>query len=699
MPRLASPALAAVALTAGTALLAQTPGAQTPADQPTFRAGVRLAVYDAVVTDEKGRHVTDLTPADFEVVERGKRQTVLQAGYYQTAGPAGATVPPAAATAAAPSPMPAMPGQSGLASPGRTARVIAIVVDDLNTGFAPMVRTRRMLTRYLDTQVAEGDLVAILRASGGSGALQQFTTDRRLLAAAIDRVRWVPRAGMADGFGFSFHDQLLGDLSIAGALGALEYAVRGVASLPGRKAVVFVSESGAPMHPPTVFGDPVARIDNVIDRANRAGVAIYTIDPGGLASWQLTAADDPFAATRLQRSLSPGGPGRNAPDPAIDVRDALVAAPNVLRPSSPGAMKRGMLRAFQHGLEHLAARTGGFAVINNNDLIGGLTRIVDDTRGYYLIGFETAIAPGARIEPDDVRIRVKRKGLQVRARQARFGPADPDARPEEKPVDPLVSAILSPFTSGAIGVRVTTLFGHDAAEGSYVRSLVAIDPAGLTLAPAADGHHEGDLSLLALAVDRDGQIIGERVETVAVRLDAEAYARARERGLRYGLRVPLKAAGGYQIRVAVRDDRSKAIGTAAEFVDVPPVGRDRLALSGIVLSETAAANAPLTTVFAAGRPVEYRCTVYDGRTARDRALSTRATVLRDGKVVHESPPAPITGAANDAPAIARVAFRGTLNPGSDLMPGAYTLQLVVAEDGPAKAKAAPATQWVEFEVR
>jgi VWFA-related protein len=582
-----------------------------------------------------------------------------------------------------------MPGPSGLASPERTSRVIAIVVDDLNTGFEALVRTRQMLTRYLATQVAEGDLVAILRASGGSGALQQFTTDRRLLAAAIERVRWVPRAGTSEGGGFSFHDRLLGDLSIAGTLGALEYAVRGVAPLPGRKAVVFVSEHGAPMIPPTVFGDPVALITKVIDRANRAGVAIYAIDPGGLATLQYTAADDPFPRMTAE--------GRGSADPTRVVRDGLVAVPssNRMFPYHP----REMLRAFQHGLEHFAEQTGGIAVINSNDLLGGLTRIVDDTRGYYLIGFETAIVPGTQIGADDVRIRVKRKGLQVRARRARFGPADPDAKPEEKPADPLVAAILSPFTTGAIGVRVTTLFGHDAAEGSYVRSLVAIDPGGLTLAQVVDGHHEGDLSLLALAVDRDGQIIGQKVETVAVRLDAEAYAHAQQRGLRYGLRVPLKAAGGYQIRVAVRDDRSQALGTAAEFVDVPRVGKDRLALSGIVLTETATAAAPLTTLFAPGRPVEYRCTVYDGRTARDRGLATQATVLRDGKVVHESPATPIAGAAKDAPAIAPVAFRGTLNLGSDLMPGAYTLQLTVAEDGTARTKAGPATQWVDFEVR
>ena len=50
-----------------------------------------------------------------------------------------------------------------------------------------------MLTRFVERDVAPGDLVAILRTSGGAGTLQQFTTDRRLLAAAIERVQWVGR--------------------------------------------------------------------------------------------------------------------------------------------------------------------------------------------------------------------------------------------------------------------------------------------------------------------------------------------------------------------------------------------------------------------------------------------------------------------------------------------------------------------------
>src|SRR5689334_4406410 len=71
----------------------QAPATATPAgEQPTFRGGVRLATVDAVVTDGKGRHVTDLIPADFEVVERGRRQTVRQVVYVRT-GPGASSAP------------------------------------------------------------------------------------------------------------------------------------------------------------------------------------------------------------------------------------------------------------------------------------------------------------------------------------------------------------------------------------------------------------------------------------------------------------------------------------------------------------------------------------------------------------------------------------------------------------------------------
>ena len=111
------------------------------------------------------------------------------------------------------------------------------------------------LKRYIDTQMEPGDLVAIVRTAGGVGTLQQFTTDRRLLHLAADRVQWDFRSRHAVGFfKVTTPDTGVGDvddsavgeirdaMASVGSLGALEYIARGVAELPGRKCIVFFSE-------------------------------------------------------------------------------------------------------------------------------------------------------------------------------------------------------------------------------------------------------------------------------------------------------------------------------------------------------------------------------------------------------------------------------------------------------------------------
>jgi hypothetical protein len=57
--------------------------------------------------------------------------------------------------------------------------------------FENLYRTRKMLQDFVDNQMQPGDLVLILPTGGGSGLLQQFTSDRSLLRSAIDRLRLV----------------------------------------------------------------------------------------------------------------------------------------------------------------------------------------------------------------------------------------------------------------------------------------------------------------------------------------------------------------------------------------------------------------------------------------------------------------------------------------------------------------------------
>jgi VWFA-related protein len=602
-----------------------------------------------------------------------------------------------------------------------------------------------MLARYVDTTVAPGDLVAIIRTAGGVGTLQQFTTDRRLLHSAIDRVRWsmqsrsgvgafapvvpdpstvlfpapksnvkpYPAEPAENDFGESSSplkvdpDVARRDQASAGTLGALEYVLRGIAELPGRKSVIFVSE-GLDLG---IRDNKSSRVwstfTRVMDRANRSGVVVYALDARGLQTGLMTGDDDP------QTSLVPvgGGPGREKPLAAEMNKVVLKGRLNRTRE----------LFDSQESLVYLAEQTGGFAVLNTNDLAAGMARVVDDTRAYYLLGFDTLIPNADRWDPNDVRVRVKRPGLRVRARRGLFGPADPTSTRDAVVADPLVAAALSPFSSGDIDVRLTTLFAHDAKTGSYVRALFYIDPSGLTFADGPDGRRDTDVTLLLLAIGDNGQAVSEMRRKLQLRLTPEEYRRLRERGLLYSVRLPMKTAGGFQVRAAVQDVASKTIGTSTQYVEVPKVGKGQLALSGVVMMDVGGATAggaaegaaplvlatdtladgvlgePAIKIFKPGSEVAYTCEIYDGQRGPRTGFATTATLLRDGKPIFTSPPAPVTAATRSESTPQAIPVGGRLSLGRQLSPGAYTLQVSVAPAGaPGRARA---TQWAEFEVR
>ena len=69
---------------------------------------------------------------------------------------------------------------------------MALVVDDLGLSFESTFFVRETLKKFIDQQMQPNDLVAIIRTSGGIGALQQFTSDKRQLYAAVEKVKWTP---------------------------------------------------------------------------------------------------------------------------------------------------------------------------------------------------------------------------------------------------------------------------------------------------------------------------------------------------------------------------------------------------------------------------------------------------------------------------------------------------------------------------
>ena len=682
----------------------QQPSPQPGEDEEVVRISTNLVQIDAVVTDKDGRHVTDLTPADFEIFEDGRRQEITNFSYVNVEPEAAAAARPVA-TPAARAGRSALPVPPARLRPGRARRTVVLVVDDLSMSAQTTVEVRRALKKYIDEQLDGDDLSAVIRTSSGSGVLQQFTSDKRLLGAAVERLRWFPRGrgglGAVQGAselevtGGDFEDQ-----SVAGTLGALTSLVRGIRGVPGRKAVVLFTDS-LPIRSGSAGLFNLERYRRLVDLANRSSVSFYAIDSRGLQPLGPTAAD------------SFGG-----------------------MPHDAAAKLSSQSQSFfedQSGMDFLARGTGGLFFRNQNNVNKGLREVLDDQRGYYLLAYrpdDSTFDPrtGER-KFRDLKVSVKRAGLRVRSRNGFFGV--PEATNKERRPNvarrQLLDALSSPFGAADVDLRMAALFVNEPGRASAIRSIIHLSAQDLQFTEAAGGRRKAVLDVAAVVFTSDGRAAVQGRDQREVSLTDEEYRHALKNGLSYRLNVPVKQPGTYNLRVAVRDAATGRTGSAREFVHVPDLARGPLALSGVALSgvepsrDAGASGAAQLTAGAGvaaeafdsnlspavrrlrhGVFLDYGYVVYNARIDRATGqprLTAQVRLFRDGQLVFTGGVAPVD--ASGQTDLKRLVAGGRLQVGTELAPGDYVLQVIVTDalaggkQGDAKGTT---TQWVDFEI-
>jgi VWFA-related protein len=360
------------------------------------RISVTLVQVDVAVTDGKGRPVPDLKAEDFEVYEDGRRQQITN---FLHVSPRPAS-PPAAAPVKKPTEQ-NVPAPPARLRPNQIDRTIALVVDDLTLTVESTPSVRQALKKFVDEQIQPGDLVAIIRTGAGMGALQMFTADKRILYAAIERVRWSPSSNTLYTFAPVTNDAenpnpLLAEIlhqetkvsqadshtkvperatdeldrfrqevfSI-GTLGALHFVVRALRDLPGRKSVVLFSEGLRIYNREQNILLVRDALRNLTDLANRSSAVIYTIDARGVQPLTMTAADN------LAGDFDSSGAG------FVNGTETRQAG-WLFESSAYSAQRRDDFFESQDGLNYLAQQTGGFFVKNTNDLNGGIRRVLND---------------------------------------------------------------------------------------------------------------------------------------------------------------------------------------------------------------------------------------------------------------------------------------------------------------------------------
>jgi VWFA-related protein len=683
-----------------------TPQKVQPADEEdVVRITTNLIQIDAVVVDKSGKVVTDLSPEDFEILENDKPQKITNFSFI-TVEPAPAVI---AETPKKPVDKNAPPIPTKL-RPEQIKRTIALVIDDLSLSFGSAYYTRRALKKFVDEMMQPGDLVAIVRTGSGVGALQSFTSDKQQLYAAIEHVKYNPVVGRTGAFA-PIDSAVAGeaeqtqtetleafreDIFAVGTLGALNYIVRGMRELPGRKAVLLWSEGFTLI---SRTGDSMERNERVfvalqrlIDLANRSAVVIYTADPRGLVVTFPTAADN-------------------------------VGSQNI---GSVISSRNNRLWDTQQGLVYLAQQTGGFAVRNTNDLEGGIRKVIDDQKSYYLIGYQPDAATFDPVKSrfNKLKVKVKRKGLSVRYRSGFFGIKDEDAKPvavKKSPERQVGDALFSPFKSGDINLRLSSIVANDVKNGTYIRSLLHIPGKDLTLTKEADNTYKAVFNVVAVTLGDNGIVVDQIGQTYTLAIPDNLYERTLAHGIVYTINVPIKKAGAYQLRIALRDDKTEKIGSASQFIDVPDLKKDRIALSGIVLSsydpKTQQNNSasdlkvedgkvpeasPLTQAamrrFRIGNVLQYGFIAYNAKLDKNTKLpqlTTQVKLFRDGQLIFEGKEIPVD--ANAQTDLKRLGHSGAIQLGTVLQPGEYILQVIV-KDTLAKEKHRMTTRWIDFEV-
>lgn len=654
---------------------AQTPTASpTPVetDEEIVKISTALIQIDVSATDKNGKIVRDLKAEDFEIFENGEKQPITNFTF----------VTPSSANSSATANTGNFPPLT-VVKPEQIRRTIALVVDDLTLSFENIHFVKKSLRKFIDEQMRAGDLVAIVR-TGGGGALQQFTQDRRRLHAAIERIKLNPfgRGGakitlpppdpsvnrsagdrIPDQEAENFRQSVIA----TGAVNGLSYIVSGMKDLPGRKSAILFSE-GFRLTNKDVTGDErdfrlQRALERLFDAASRASTVVYTIDA---------------------RGLEPN------PDPEFYHR--------------------------QDGLNFLAEQTGGLAFKDNNDFNFGIEKSLEDQTGYYLVGYapdaESFDATTRRF--NKLQVKVKRPGLRVRYRSGFFGTAD-ETTVAVAPNRQISAALQSPFAVADIDLRLNTLLGSDAATGAHVRSLLHVQAKDLQFSSEPDGNRKAVFDIFAVSYDETGAVADKVFRNYSLFLKGDEYARILRDGFVYSFVFPITRAGAYQFRVALRDQTSQKIGSVSQFIEVPELKNGELTLSGIILENLplqAAQNgrageatgnggsAQIDTSarrFKRGTILRYGFEIYNAKTdaAGKRQLSAQAKIFRDGKVIFEGKPFPIErSAAADAQS---ENSSGAVTLGTNMTAGDYALQITVT-DNLAKGKSKTAVQWSQFEI-
>jgi VWFA-related protein len=652
-----------------------------------FETSTDLVIVDVTVRDRSGNLIEGLKKEDFAVLEDGKPQTISVFEYQSLALD---PLPPRTLVPRPPAPVEAPITQDPTPKTQpptryRDKRLLVLFFDFSSMPPADQIRAQQSALKFLSEKMTSSDVVSILTFSTRLKVVQEFTEDRQKLAEIIRNFRIGEAsdlAGEADtgeeegeetGAAFVADQTEFNIFNTDRKLSALESAVKRLAPLPERKALVYFSSGVG-----KTGVENQSQLRATVNAAVRSNVAFYPIDARGLVA------------------TAPGG-------------DASQAAPrgSSIFSGSAQARQRDRFNNQQETLYTLAADTGGKALLDSNDLSLGIAQAQQDVRSYYIVGYySTNPAQDGRYR----RIRVTlagqpqakldfRSGYFAGKKFGQFSSDDKERQLEE------ALALGDPITDLPLALEVN--YFRLGRERYFVPVAVKIPGSEISLVHRG-AREETEFDFIGQVKDAKGRIVANVRDGIKVKLDQASASQLGHRHLQYDTGFTLPP-GPYRLKFLTRENRTGKMGTFEVAFEIPDVTAESksLRLSSVVWANqreplAAAVGAAdnqkkllarhplihdgqklvpsITRVFRKDQTLYVYFEVYDPGLDSERrtpGLAASLSFFRDRTKTFETTPIRISQATTGRPGVAPFQFQLPLAP---LAPGQYTCQVNVVDE-------------------
>ncbi|MBA3513940.1 MAG: hypothetical protein H0T77_06165 [Pyrinomonadaceae bacterium] len=262
---------------------------------------------------------------------------------------------------------------------------------------------------------------------------------------------------------------------------------------------------------------------------------------------------------------------------------------------------QGELKATQDGMNALARDTGGRPIFGTNALGVGLARALQETSVYYLLAWrpnrEAQEGKFRRIEvklleKPELTVRVRRgfydgepAPIGNKAKNGKAGVKTPEAQLRE--------TLGTPYPDRGIPIALSLSYVHAPDKRMLLSTSLKIAAESLSFR-LEDGKEKAVVQILGMFFNDRGQSGARFAERLTATALSESLLKGSDAGVAYAFPVFL-GPGLYQVRIAVRDEKSGGTGSAHGWIEIPDLSEGKLTLSSVMIGRHTPAPTPNTS--------------------------------------------------------------------------------------------------------